>query len=276
MTLFTPGLRSYQVSGKDRNLNHSGIAQLFWLERECYQNAAPFAMQEITLLAISRDLKAGSPELVIFSRLAGCGSYATSKGQSRESDGGGSVNKVSSWKTVILLGIFCLLGAITSSAQTFKSLVNFNGTNGEYPYYGPLVQGLDGNFYGTTLGGGANNGSGTVFKVTAGGKLTRLYSFCVVENCLDGSEPVAGLILATNGNFYGTTEQGGLEDAGTIFKITPAGKLTTLYSFCAQYQCDDGGRPCRGTGSSRQRKLLRDHTGQWSPRAWWRPGRDGL
>jgi len=122
------------------------------------------------------------------------------------------------------------------SAQTFTTLLNFNYTNGANPYFMSLVQGTDGNLYGTTEGGGAN-GAGTVFKVTPTGELTTLYSFCAKTNCADGSVPFGGLVLGTDGNFYGTTSEGGISsdpcggDCGTIFKITPAGKLTTLHMF---------------------------------------------
>ena len=90
------------------------------------------------------------------------------------------------------------------------------------------MQGSDGNFYGTTFDGGANcnAGCGTVFKITPSGTLTTLHSF----DSADGL-PCAGLIQATDGNFYGTTAAGGANDNGTVFKITPGGTLTTLYSF---------------------------------------------
>jgi uncharacterized repeat protein (TIGR03803 family) len=109
-----------------------------------------------------------------------------------------------------------------------------------------LVQATNGNFYGTTAHGGTNYGDGTVFEITPAGKLTTLYSFCSQYGCTDGSEPVAGLVQATNGNFYGTTEEGGANFYGTVFEITPAGKLTTLYSFCSQTNCTDGSWPVAG------------------------------
>jgi uncharacterized repeat protein (TIGR03803 family) len=112
-------------------------------------------------------------------------------------------------------------------------------TDGEYPK-GGLVQATNGDFYGTTAAGGAS-GSGTVFKITPSGKLTRLYSFCSQSNCTDGGGPYAGLVQATNGDFYGTTDGFGANgNYGTIFKITPGGTLTTLYSFCGQSGCTDG------------------------------------
>jgi uncharacterized repeat protein (TIGR03803 family) len=107
---------------------------------------------------------------------------------------------------------------------------------------GALIQSTNGDFYGTTYEGGANANHGTVFKITPSGKLTTLYSFCAPSNCTDGSNPVAGLVQGTDGNFYGTTYGGGASNYGTVFKITPGGKLTTLYSFCARggASCTDG------------------------------------
>jgi uncharacterized repeat protein (TIGR03803 family) len=128
------------------------------------------------------------------------------------------------------------------AAGTYTDLYHFcalpNCADGEKPYAG-LVQGTDGNFYGTTLSGGAN-GSGTVFKVTAKAELTTLYSFCSQTRCIDGSSPPSALVQATDGNFYGTTTYGGSNDSGTVFRITPAGVETVLYSFCSQSNCADG------------------------------------
>src|SRR5208337_4908368 len=101
---------------------------------------------------------------------------------------------------------------------------------------------VGGNLYGTTTIGGAYN-HGTVFKITPSGKLTTLYSFCSQSNCSDGSVPFSGLAPDAGGTFYGTTSQAGANNAGTVFKITPSGVLTTLYSFCSQTNCTDGGAP---------------------------------
>ncbi|HXM45184.1 MAG TPA: choice-of-anchor tandem repeat GloVer-containing protein [Bryobacteraceae bacterium] len=126
--------------------------------------------------------------------------------------------------------------------------------DGYYPV-GGLVQAASGDFYGTTEYGGANCesypdfGCGTVFKITPGGTLTTLYSFCAqqVLNCVDGSYPEAGLSAASDGYLYGTTSAGGVnaegDKGGTVFKIRPGGALTTLYSFCAQSGCADGYGP---------------------------------
>jgi uncharacterized repeat protein (TIGR03803 family) len=95
-----------------------------------------------------------------------------------------------------------------------------------------LVLGINGNFYGMTPEGGANNNGGTVFEVTREGRLTTLYSFCAQPNCADGNYPISTLVQGNDGNFYGSTNYGGANgNYGTIFKITPAGQLTTLHSF---------------------------------------------
>jgi uncharacterized repeat protein (TIGR03803 family) len=143
---------------------------------------------------------------------------------------------LSSWKKVLLLCAFCAAMAIGSPAQNFGTLVSFNGTNGALPD-SPLVQGIDGNLYGTTSNGGGY-GYGTVFEITAGGALTTLYSFCAQNlPCPDGYGP-GGLVLAFDGNFYGTTAGGraatgggASSGRGTVFKITAGGSLTTLHSF---------------------------------------------
>jgi uncharacterized repeat protein (TIGR03803 family) len=136
--------------------------------------------------------------------------------------------------------------AIALPAQTFTTLFTFDGTDGEVPV-GPLTQGTDGNLYGTTSAGGVH-ASGTVFKITLRGALTTLYSFCSQSGCPDGATPYAGLIQATGGDFYGTTYEGGANHRGTVFKITPGGTLTTLYSFCSQgvELCTDGSNPDTG------------------------------
>jgi uncharacterized repeat protein (TIGR03803 family) len=126
--------------------------------------------------------------------------------------------------------LLALAGSSASQTVTFLTLVNFNGTDGTGPGDSSLIQGTDGNFYGTTGNGGENN-YGTVFKVSPAGLLTTLYNFCAQANCVDGSFPQAGLLQATDGDFYGTTLEGGANDFGTVFKITSDGALTTLHSF---------------------------------------------
>jgi uncharacterized repeat protein (TIGR03803 family) len=136
--------------------------------------------------------------------------------------------------------------------QSFATLYSFQFTDGAYPAAG-LIQPVDGDFYGTTSSGGATGG-GSVFSLTTGNgvtSLTTLYSFCQVSFCADGADPLAGLVLANNGNFYGTTAEGGNNDGlpGTVYEVTPGGALTTLYDFCNQSQfpnCSDGYYPDTG------------------------------
>ena len=116
-----------------------------------------------------------------------------------------------------------------TSTGALTTLIPFNGAaNGSHCASG-LVQGSDGNFYGTTAGGGAGGslGGGTVFKMTPAGALTTLVSF----NGANGNSSQAPLIQGSDGNFYGTTTYGGPGGAGTVFQVTPAGVLTTLVSF---------------------------------------------
>jgi uncharacterized repeat protein (TIGR03803 family) len=128
--------------------------------------------------------------------------------------------------------LFCVAATLASQAQTFKTLVNFDESNGVGPV-GGLVQGFDGRLYGTT-GGGAYK-QGTVFQVADGGTLKTLHSFCNALFCPDGANPGAGLTLTADGDFYGSTQFGGNsscgyggQGCGTFFKITMDGTLTTL------------------------------------------------
>ncbi len=105
-----------------------------------------------------------------------------------------------------------------------------------------LSQSSDGDLYVTTFYGGAYD-QGSILQMTPAGKVSTIYSFCPVSPCTDGKSPGAGLVQGSDGNLYGTTTQGGASVAGTVFKITPAGKLTTLYTFCAQAGCADGSYP---------------------------------
>ncbi len=121
--------------------------------------------------------------------------------------------------------------------------------------YSQLIQAADGDFYTTSTGGGnytgvcVTYGCGYVLKLTSSGAHTILYEFCSQANCADGAYPVAGLVQGRDGNLYGTTTYFGTGQypsharAGTIFRITPSGALTTLYSFCSQSSCDDGDTP---------------------------------
>jgi uncharacterized repeat protein (TIGR03803 family) len=138
------------------------------------------------------------------------------------------------------IALVCVVCAISSQAQTFTSLFSFDQTDGDNPY-SALVLGANGNFYGTTS---SEYGSdhGTAFEISSDGALTTLYTFCSLPNCADGSYPVSGMTLSTDGNFYGVTNGGGSYGYGTFFKMSPEGTLTTLYSFC----CANGTYPTGG------------------------------
>lgn len=109
------------------------------------------------------------------------------------------------------------------SAGTIASVFSFDGDNGGIPTAG-MVQDNDGVFYGVTDGGGTN-GSGTVFKLGTDGAVTSLYSF---SGGPDGANPFGGLVLASDGNLYGTTMNGGAYGFGTVFLISPGGTLVSL------------------------------------------------
>jgi len=134
-----------------------------------------------------------------------------------------------------------------TAAGKFRKLHDFcaGAACGDGVLPGALLLGADGNFYGTTKGGGAHQ-AGTVFKITPAGKFTTLYSFCALKTCADGEQPAQALVEGQEGDFYGVTLLGGANVQGTIFRLTPAGKLTTLYSFCAKAYCRDGSAPTGG------------------------------
>jgi uncharacterized repeat protein (TIGR03803 family) len=136
--------------------------------------------------------------------------------------------------------------AITPTGR-FNNLYNFcsqaNCTDGDLPESG-LLQASDGNLYGTTNGGGTNSfGLGTAYKITPAGKFSSLYSFCSLTNCDDGEFPDGGLVEASNGLLYGTTNGGGTHSAGTVFAMTPGGVVTTIHNFCSAPNCNDGSQP---------------------------------
>ena len=107
------------------------------------------------------------------------------------------------------------------------TLHRFTGSDGANPY-GGLVQGSDGYLYGTTTNFGPNGAVGTVFRISQSGAFTTLYGF---TGGSDGQFPEKTLVQSSDGNFYGTTSGAGANSFGTVFKITPAGVLTTLASF---------------------------------------------
>jgi|HubBroStandDraft_1064217.scaffolds.fasta_scaffold00285_26 uncharacterized repeat protein (TIGR03803 family) len=108
-----------------------------------------------------------------------------------------------------------------------------------------LIEGSDGDFYGTTTEAIGTSYPGTIYKLTANGTLTTLYTFCQQTNCADGSYPT-GLIQASDGLLYGTSYWGGAFGNGTVFRLSLDGDLRVLYNFCAQEGCADGSEPWGG------------------------------
>ena len=148
--------------------------------------------------------------------------------RARGSEKGGSCTNRDCRERSLWRALAAMAPAI-SRAQTFTSLYDFDYSPGASPFRGALVQGLDGNLYGTTSGG-----VGSVFKITPTGTLTTVYTFCSLPGCAGGAQPYGGLVLATDGNFHGTTDSGGntsvyCDDTtcGTVFKLTPDGTRGT-------------------------------------------------
>jgi uncharacterized repeat protein (TIGR03803 family) len=154
---------------------------------------------------------------------------------------------------LVLPALGAQAGVVLATLHSFHVFAN-----GAYPYAG-LVQGSDGNFYGTTYNGGMG-GYGTVFKISINGVLTSLYSFTGGN---DGANPRAGLLQGGDGNLYGTTSGGGAYGSssggyGTVFKISTNGALTSLYSFT---RGTDGAYPDAGLAQGNDGNLYGTTTG---------------
>ena len=118
---------------------------------------------------------------------------------------------------LLVFAVIWLCGSGSLLAQTFNTMYLFGGGGGPR---GTLVEGTDGNLYGTTYG---KYGNGMIFKITPGGTFTPLHS--------GGGAFQVGLTLGTDGNFYGTSVAGGTSGAGYVFRITPSGTFTMLNAF---------------------------------------------
>jgi uncharacterized repeat protein (TIGR03803 family) len=164
-----------------------------------------------------------------------------------------SVSMDASVCALIPLGLAVAIGLATSAkARTYTRLHSFcsdeasNGVcnDGITPW--GLIKAPSGTIYGVTELGGTNN-KGTIFELVPGNggySFQVVYSFCAQASCTDGSQPRTALIADTNGNIYGTTRTGGLQNLGEVFRFTPGtGALKVLYSFCSQAQCTDGSTP---------------------------------
>jgi uncharacterized repeat protein (TIGR03803 family) len=227
---FIPAGKPSYANGQQRSC-HNALGQLDWSKRAC----AVFVLCATTVIALpaqtfttlhSFDGTDGGEPLSLVQ--ATDGNFYGATFQYGANGNYGTVFKITPSGALTTLYNFCSLSQCTDGIEP-------NG----------VVQGTDGNFYGTTYQGGG--GGGTVFRITPSGTLTTLYTFCAQSVCPDGYDPVSGIIQGTDGNFYGTTPMGGdpgcLYGCGTVFKITPSGTLTTLYNFCSQSGCPDGSQP---------------------------------
>jgi uncharacterized repeat protein (TIGR03803 family) len=116
-----------------------------------------------------------------------------------------------------------------TSTGSFSVLHSFTGGNTDGANaIGGLVRDSSGNLYGTTFYGGTSN-DGVVFKITSTGTFSVLHSF--TGGSSDGANSLAGLIVDSSGNLYGTTEYGGTSGDGVVFKTTPTGSTSVLHSF---------------------------------------------
>src|SRR5450432_1418455 len=119
-------------------------------------------------------------------------------------------------------------GEVQPPVQTYSDLHDFNTSTLTSPGNpGILAQGRDGNLYGTAPTGGTL-GFGGAFRITPAGVCSVIYN---VDGTMHGKGPRGGLALGADGNFYGTTNQGGSSNYGTLFKITSGGVLTVLHHF---------------------------------------------
>ncbi len=168
------------------------------------------------------------------------GNFTVSTTVARTTGGGASAYE---WSTAHVAGVLApqVLPPFPQAhlaqmwSPIYEDQIVFSGsTDGSNPA-APLVQGTNGNFYGTTENGGAN-GLGAIFEITSSGSSVTLYSF---TGNSDGSNPEAGLVTGTDGNFYGTTTAGA-DGFGSIFQITPGGAFTPYYDFSGGA---DGGIP---------------------------------
>ena len=143
--------------------------------------------------------------------------------------------------SIFLMTVAGNLSNLYSFPPSFQAVTNnFGGTNYETNYDlwpNDLVQGTNGNFYGTTRRGGSNF-TGTIFEISPSGSFVSLHTFAGETTnasgrvtSADGATPAGALVLGSDGNFYGTTQYGGSNDTGTIFRLTPAGGFSNLYSF---------------------------------------------
>jgi uncharacterized repeat protein (TIGR03803 family) len=123
-----------------------------------------------------------------------------------------------------LLAVAALCLSASARGQDFQLLHQFQSTDGTEPSAGLILAG-DSFYYGTTVGGGNAGGGGTIYKIDSSGNLTTLYSYS------NFAYPYGALVQGSDGNFYGTTSEGGANSLGSVFQMTPAGIQTTIHDF---------------------------------------------
>ncbi|MBA3914537.1 MAG: hypothetical protein H0X25_11980 [Acidobacteriales bacterium] len=132
---------------------------------------------------------------------------------------------------------------VAAYGQTYTPLYTFSINSGAYSGIlpaGVMAQGRDGKLY-STISNGGSPADGTLFGMTVAGQLNTVYNFCSLGGCLDGSFPLGGATLGSDGNFYGSTSGGGTKNVGTVFKVNPTtGQQSTLWNFDGG---TDGGVP---------------------------------
>lgn len=197
-------------------------------------------VQDGTFFGVSGNVWAGPPPApsTVF-HMAASGAILTSYTFPADGSQGLNPNPLVQASDGNLYGTTMLAGDPTAKAGTafrvtaagVQILHIFKSPDGIGPF-GRLVEGNDGNLYGTTLGGGTS-GDGTVFRMDKTGSLQTIFSF----SGTNGKNPIGDLVAGPSGNFFGATVLGGSKGFGTVFKITPAGALTTIYSFQGAHAC---------------------------------------
>ncbi len=148
-------------------------------------------------------------------------------------------------KTACILFVLCfatVTGSFAQSSSATATLVNFYGASVAYPT-GPLIQGLDGNLYGTAAGNDPIGYSGEFFRLTPAGSMT---PFVIFDSSTLFYSSAFLSTLGADGNFYGTSYWGGPNNVGTVFQMTPGGQLTTLYDNFCSLDCSGPGTPWQG------------------------------
>src|SRR5215831_11595443 len=119
------------------------------------------------------------------------------------------MNKFRFAKVACILAMFCVARAALLQAQTFNTVFAFDSASGTQTIPSALTQAPNGNLVGVTDLGGQNPADGVAYEITPGGSQLGSYNFCSLPACADGGNPYSQLLLASDGNFYGTTSGGG-------------------------------------------------------------------